>query len=1338
MTKTLFGSKFKKAIAALLALVLVIGLCPMVPPADTAYGEPEEPESGQEATALTYAPAVVDNLQDEARAGTLTFNGNVLAVPSDGVVRITQPGTLEVDGTVNCRVVISGVSGEGKQVTLKGSEAGGTLDATGLNGSVVHVIASNLTVQDGVTIKGGTGSRLEGDTCTAYGAKQDHAVCLLLDDHGKHKVAPNDERKLGGGILIQRQGSTGGSLTIQGGTITDNTAAMGGGIFVDAKCAFLMEGGTVSNNTATKHEGGGIYLNGKHDGNVEDETTAKIEAGKITDNHTQTTVDWGGGGIFIQSQRMLWLTGTVAVTGNTADGLGGGISGCPHAEVGLGTVANGMAIYGNTAKMERHPDNQYLWQLKHEGYYVGDQWLAWPTGGYTQSMPTPSGGIDTGFQAQHAMDYYCVNGSYVFGQQFYKGEAGTAWSGRVVAPVDSTSPNGPVKVESVTVPKGGWLQRQYATVGLTYNMDSVPANAADNRAITITGNTSTTHGGGIACNGTLAMGIMPGKTTIETGWGLDIKKELQDELGNSGFDKSGFEFQLIDNNGGTSQGNVVATAKSDAEGNVHFDVNSGYEGTEKGRTYKFLVREVAGTDVDRISYDTTEYPVSVTVKKVTTEINAGAVGWGADKYITSEVVDGPVFTVNGGVQDHLTITNTYKLTPADWAPALDKKYIDMPGGTTASFTLAELTEDPTGKVLETVSKGGSHKVQVDIPEGSGQISDVAFESISFTEPTAEGSARWFLLTEDGAADPVAYVYKVQVSANDDMTATPPLPATELSISSIEAFYAESVQEEFDPAREYDSQANPLFVNKGPTYYSWAMGSYAVHAISGEVLSQKCLVDPKIYKELNGRALKEGEFTFDLIQTAAQELTPDNLAAINDSGYAYATKPVISTASNDRYGMVDFDAANNLNPDKDGEPCCLLFTEPGIYKYRVIEKPGVKQDPSVIYSTDVITFTAVVEEVDGALKPIQMYYGQLVDGVNQVLGESVDDPTWHPTMVNEARPMDLKVRKTSDMDRDKGLDGATYGLYLVNDAEQNDVLLAQATSPEGGDGWITYSDVSLNVGDTYYFREIAAPSGHTVDPLRSQYFSLVPDDSSPTGFGLQYRDTKLADAAAPAGSGSVASAAREASLQDASGESAETTPGAIEGDRQVYTYQNDGGVYDETTDVGFSKRDTRTQEWVTGAKLAIIEADTGTTVDSWTTGESIHKLTATLDVGKHYILRELEAPEGYAKADDAEFHMDDYGAMILDSGATKGDLRNADVSGNTLTLYDTLMDVETVEQQERVTPSSGGEDGGSGSGSGNLPKTGDELMLQVMQLVGSLVLLSALVVASALLRRRLRS
>lgn len=158
---------------------------------------------------------------------------------------------------------------------------------------------------------------------------------------------------------------------------------------------------------------------------------------------------------------------------------------------------------------------------------------------------------------------------------------------------------------------------------------------------------------------------------------------------------------------------------------------------------------------------------------------------------------------------------------------------------------------------------------------------------------------------------------------------------------------------------------------------------------------------------------------------------------------------------------------------------------------------------------------------------------------------------------------------------------------------------------------------------------------------------------------------------------------------------------------LFTFAKDGGVYDEATRVDFTKLDTRTHEWVEGAKLSIIEKDTGNAVNSWTSGQAPERLEGVLNVDTTYILREDEAPEGYAKAGDVEFTIDQYGGVKLISGTSNG---NAELQDSTITLYDTMLDAELVqnEYRENVTEV---EDNGS-----FLAKTGDVLKLAAIIIV----------------------
>ena len=182
---------------------------------------------------------------------------------------------------------------------------------------------------------------------------------------------------------------------------------------------------------------------------------------------------------------------------------------------------------------------------------------------------------------------------------------------------------------------------------------------------------------------------------------------------------------------------------------------------------------------------------------------------------------------------------------------------------------------------------------------------------------------------------------------------------------------------------------------------------------------------------------------------------------------------------------------------------------------------------------------------------------------------------------------------------------------------------------------------------------------------------------------------------------------------------------------LFTYDHEGGVYDEATLVEFNKLDTRTHEWVEGAKLSVLEKDTGTVVAQWTSGKAPEKLQKLLNVGTTYVLREDEAPENYQKAADVEFVIDQYGKVEILAGTENG---NAVLSDATITLYDTMLDAEEVVPEERERVREVPETGKTVQEQPDkLAKTGDTLPLMGLGLLA----LGALALAVAALRRSRR-
>lgn len=745
-----------------------------------------------------------------------------------------------------------------------------------------------------------------------------------------------------------------------------------------------------------------------------------------------------------------------------------------------------------------------------------------------------------------------------------------------------------------------------------------------------------------------------------------------------------FSFALYEGENPTDAMTPIAQGTTDAStGKLNLQIADGeyakgaFEEASHEKEFTFTLKETP-LEGDAANFITTIEPA--TVKVTLSAAGQRTTENGRSVYLVTPMVK--TVTVDGidveVANNDIMVTNRYAPN-GTWQFQAKKFFYGLGEPSDCSFSLVEIERAPGED--EAVSSIAVKK-DLENKEFTPLVASVTKDKLATGEATiefpaityvAEGKGKnqrndigdhYYLVTENGddaAKDTTAYVIKVAVAVDEND------PAKLIATETVRGY-----------ADDLDSTLNPLVLPEGerPAFYNTdtydliSAASYSVYAASGEPVDQVCYVDPKIVKNLEGRAIKSGEFAFKLIQVANYNDTEGEL---------------ISATTNDEFGMVDFDKANNVSGDLEN-PSCLAYTKPGTYYYRVIEdtSKGGMSDQSVLYSDQVITFTTVIEQdkATGQLVCTDMYYGWWDAAANQNVrfdeqyadyetqpGNIGDmsklNPDWHPTINNKARPMDLQVRKTSVSDRDEGLVGATYALYMVNENPQGDIWLAEATSEEGG--WITYKNVSLATNNLYYFKETAAPAGHTVSEFRSPYFYLVEDATSANGYALKYTDTKYFDAAE--------TEAAAAATDD------QTQPGHSADGNILLTYDKDGGVYDETTQVEVNKLDTRTHEWVEGAKLVILEKESGKEVASWTSGKAPQKLAKTLNVGTTYLLREVQAPGEYRLANDVEFVIDNYGNVTITKGTENG---NAELSDNTITLYDTMMDAEEVEQRERET------------------------------------------------------
>ncbi len=1592
----------------------------------------EEPPTGEEAGIMATAlseenPETVAETPVDTKSESLSNNEDKQIIDGD-VTNTSSPltfsgnktYTLTVNGTLHSDIKVT----DGAKLTINGA---GTIVGKGDagQGSVIVVEGKgSKLVFDGPTVKGGTGRELPcANQWTIWG-------------------------KVGGGILVCRatesKGANNASLEFKSGVVEENKANAGGGIFIDNQCGFTMSGGTVQNNTALAHEGGGIFIWGNWNGESgnKSEPYCLITGGQIKSNETKTTTDWGGGGIYINNEASLRID-SAKITNNTAESLGGGVAGCPHAKIGIGEIANGAAVYANVANGNAGPANKGLKfnmpkSITYPGKEVpsGDFLVQGITGEEIKALSGDSNATELGysntsykissgsyakdvFDVKLAQDFYCTYASFIGATNLGdhpKDENGTqiAWDGFIAGVPANKVVNNKItekdaagtenwRASTVSIPVNESYEVHDATLCLTSTAEQ--DNSRVERPVVIEGNKSSSHGGGISCNGTLQFGTYPQEDKIVNNYTLGLTKEVISGITKKPLaltDGDRFTFTLTDKEDGSTY-----TAVSNEKGEINF---TNLPGLEDSATKEFTLKETdsrglvssipgdAGVAVEveltvetsSVTYGnmtTTTYTttvssvkiggettstvtntlnlkasVNIPVTKVADGIPAETFTFGlkdvtenidslvdqadgkitlkdsvklaeqalasSDKIATIEVADSTTEKASGTNSDAFTFdyapttpeeTHWYAIAeqhgrtadvsyddtaylvkvdvklaenqrslettktiwktvageselvqlpeteigvtfnnvamkyagfnlgltkqilttlgknvplnnrtfsfalyegenPSEEATPVAQGATDATGkldlriadgkyakeafeqnaaektftftlketpleGDDASFTTTiepatvkvtlaaagERTSDENGRgiylVTPTVKTVTVDGVDVEVannditvtnryaPNGTwrfraekffyglGEPSDCSFSLVEIERAPGEGEAvssiavkkdlenneftplvasvtkdqlaagnaviefpdityvaegkgknqrndigdHYYLVTENGddaAKDTTAYVVKVTVAVDENDPA-------KLAATETELYHADDL----------DSALNPLVLPEGerPTFYNTdtydliSAASYSVYAASGEPVDQVCYVDPKIVKNLEGRAIKSGEFAFKLIQVASYNDTEGEL---------------ISATTNDEFGMVDFDKANNVSGDLEN-PSCLAYTKPGTYYYRVIEdtSKGGMNDQSVLYSDQVITFTTVIEqdEATGQLVCTDMYYGWWDAAANQNVrfdeqyadyetqpGNIGDmsklNPDWHPTINNKARPMDLQVRKTSVSDRDEGLVGATYALYMVNENPQGDIWLAEATSEEGG--WITYKNVSLATNNLYYFKETVAPAGHTVSEFRSPYFYLVEDATSANGYSLKYTDIKYFDAAEVEAAAIPMAAAEAQAMQadiaaqaEAAATDDQTQPGHSADGNILLTYDKDGGVYDETTQVEVNKLDTRTHEWVEGAKLVILEKESGKEVASWTSGKAPQKLAKTLNVGITYLLREVEAPGEYRLANDLEFVIDNYGNVTITKGTENG---NAELSDNTITLYDTMMDAEEVEQRERET------------------------------------------------------
>ena len=251
--------------------------------------------------AMTYDEA--QNIQTVSRTGCIfdgwstTPDGSIAYTDGQEVLNLTAEDGATIDlyaqWTYSWAYVNTLLATDGAVVTLPG-------DITAGDGDSYLLVPRDVTAT--LDLNGHTINR----NLTSYGGGEGSAIrvegSLTINDSQGGGCITGGDGFDGGGVYVSRNAS----FTMNGGTISGNTARNNGGgvmVYFDATCT--LNGVTISGNTAF-NSGGGVYVNYSNSCSMTDVT--------ITGN----TASYDGGGVCAGGGTT--FSGLCTITGNTVGG----------------------------------------------------------------------------------------------------------------------------------------------------------------------------------------------------------------------------------------------------------------------------------------------------------------------------------------------------------------------------------------------------------------------------------------------------------------------------------------------------------------------------------------------------------------------------------------------------------------------------------------------------------------------------------------------------------------------------------------------------------------------------------------------------------------------------------------------------------------------------------------------------------------------------------------------------------------------------------------------------------------------------------------------------------
>ena len=719
--------------------------------------------------------------------GTFNLQSGVLTTNQDANVRhliyADNGSTVSMSGGYVCGASM-GSDGAGAGIHVEGE--GSTLEISGgviagnyaPSGGGVYAMNSTVNMVGGIISGNGTNNDQGG---FGAGICAENSNVTITDGYiTNNKYQHYDESHKGngchggGGIAA----FNGGSLTIAGGYITGNySAEAGGGVYAGAwnraLFGFTFSGGIIASNVAQNSEGGGIRISAPTVG----EFNVSGNKAYITNNTTNTTNDWGGGGVFVQGssdnnvQPARLGIYNALITNNHAKGFGGGFAACPTGKTAI-TDTVGIAIFGNSD--ENGVNRSGGSNGKSEDWDANEE-------------VDRGGEITEAFKSAGHEDLFLIHDSAnwennpyiaaVTGQMLGGGAAN--WSGTI----DKTP---------TSIGKYEGAQAKYM-IGLA----AKPAKPDKDEAIKaaklfITGNESNVHGGGIMTNGDVIAGSTT-QVSVYPKMKLNGTKALEGRALTAD-DAGKFRFQLLEpgqsdeapsfnNNDGKLQLNGCSKVgdgdgvTNDAEGNFVFDlgrVNS------DGTSVYYLVEDPGDhvDGVDGVYYDKTIYKIELTTRTETrpvldidyiyylvTNVTVTNLKTNNSNPITPNNGSDVSIKITDGNTGN-TFTNTYAPT-GSWTPQVTKK---VDGGEMKAFSFELANEDdPNFKKPETAT--------IDLANSTnenGNVRTVDFKPKTYKLENLENGSKTFTYYVREKEESLTYphykfdqsVYQITVKATD--------------------------------------------------------------------------------------------------------------------------------------------------------------------------------------------------------------------------------------------------------------------------------------------------------------------------------------------------------------------------------------------------------------------------------------------------------------------------------------------------------------------------------------------------------------------------------------------